>query len=212
MLISVWDTVFKLMKKIVNFCLTFMCSFMFLSQHATAQQNNISIIPISTFRNYNWGVGIAYERLIGKEGRFGVIVPFSLAFINDVFSVDAGQRNSNRFQLNPGIRYYMVQTNNMLYGVGLSYYYIRGKTEYYGFGYYPGQTQSESWKYTIWQAGPMLNNYASFNINKHFYVGIEVGVGMNIVNKGKQEPTGEVYKRDAEKLMLQTNFQIGYRF
>jgi hypothetical protein len=35
---------------------------------------------------------------------------------------------------------------------------------------------------------------------------------MNIVNKGKQEPRGEVYKRDAEKLMLQTNFQIGYRF
>ncbi|WP_222164688.1 hypothetical protein [Edaphocola aurantiacus] len=200
------------MKKIYASLLILICSVKGFSQHTAPLKNSINIIPVATFYTYNWSMGIAYERLIDHKGRFGVNIPVLLAFMNDGFNVDAGVENSNRLQLNPGFRYYPVRNKTMTYGVGLSYYYFRGKIEYYGFGYYSGQTQYESWKYTIWQAGPMLNNYAGFNINEHFYVGIEVGVGVNIINKGKVESTGEVYRRNAEKEMFQTNFQIGYRF
>lgn len=189
-----------------------LCSLNGFAQKAAILKNSIAVSPIATFYNYNWSVGIAYERLIDNKGRFGINIPVYHAFVNEEFNVDAGTNNTNWWQLNPGFRYYPVRGKIVNYGVGLSYYYIRGKTEYYGFGYYSGQTQYESWKYTIWQAGPMLNNYAAFNINKHLYAGIEFGIGMNIINKGKQEPIGEVYNRNAEKLMSQTNFQIGYRF
>lgn len=184
-----------------------MCSFKGFSQHTAALKNNFNIIPIATFYTYNWSVGVSYERLIDHKGRFAVNVPVFLAFMNDGFNVDAGERNGNRIQLNPGFRYYPIRSKILTYGLGLSYYYIRGKTEPWDL-YTPG-----SHKYDMWQAGPMLNNYLGFNINKRIHIGMEFGIGINTVDKVKVLSTGKVWNTNSpEKVMPQTNFQIGYRF
>lgn len=193
------------MKAILYFVLIFMGSFNSFAQDATILKNNLNVIPISTFSTFNWGVGVSYERLIGFKGKFGVNFPVFLAFQNDGFNVDAGEKNSNRIQLNPGIRYYPLRKKIMTYGVGVSYYYIKGKTEYWDL-YTPGEHI-----YTMVQAGPMLNNYIGFNINKRFNIGMEFGIGLNIVNETKALSTGSRWQGPHE-VMSQTNFHIGYRF
>lgn len=202
------DTVFfSIMRTILYSLLILGFSVHSFAQDTVIQKNNIKVIPISTFTTFNWSFGLSYERLLDAKGKLGIKLPVQLAIMNDESNADVGWRNGNRIQLNPGIMYYPFGNGRrVVYGAGLSYYYISGNSVFWD-----AYTPLPEYRYHFKTSGPMLNNYIGFNIDRHFNIGMEFGIGYSVIKESRNLELNRTYKEPAN-MIGHTNFQLGYRF
>jgi len=176
---------------------------------ATAQQNNygpniVRIMPLTAF-NGGVGLGASYERILDKDGKIGLNIPFSLGFNNNG---DYNNDMNTTFMFNPGIKFYPGGQRKVTYALGASLFTSFGTNN--GYRYDINQSYQYVNANTL-QAGIMVNNYLQFNLSPKVNIGLELGVGPAYIDQEK-DVTNNVMYNHGLNVMGQFSFHIGFRF
>ncbi|MEO6831326.1 MAG: hypothetical protein ABI378_03615 [Chitinophagaceae bacterium] len=193
-----------------------------MSNHKTVSEagygNNIlSFAPIQMTEESTVGVGIQYERILDKNGIFSFYLPIAASFFDDARSYYNSSTGSyindskTRMMLTffPGLKIYPA-------GSGRRFSYSVGPSLGFGFGtrYVSTQTYDPilggyNTIYTekdVFKMGLLVNNGLNFQPTKHFYLGLEFGLGFTYYsNRYSNYSIGE-------DPLVQFNFKMGYRF
>lgn len=178
---------------------------------ATAQQSNntygpsmIRIMPLTAF-NGGVGLGLSYERILDKDGKIGLNIPFSLGFNNNG---DYSDDLNTTFMVNPGIKFYPMGHRKVTYALGASVFASFGSNNGYRYN------QNQNYQYVnanTLQAGIMVNNYLQFNLSPKVNIGLELGVGPAYIDQ-ETDVTNNVTTNNGLNVMGQFSFHIGFRF
>ncbi|WP_129020148.1 hypothetical protein [Edaphocola flava] len=176
---------------------------------ATAQQNNygpniIRIMPLTAF-NGGVGLGASYERILDKDGKIGLNIPFSLGFRNNG---DYNNDMNATFMVNPGIKFYPGGQRKVTYALGASLFASFGTNN--GYRYDINQSYQYVNANTL-QAGIMVNNYLQFNLSPKVNIGLELGVGPAYIDQ-ERDVTNHITYNNGLNVMGQFSFHIGFRF
>ncbi len=181
----------------------------------------ISISPVSV-GGEGIGVGLAYEQMLDKKGRFSVFVPFHVSYSgygksnNDaepLSTLDAYNIFQRIAQFSPGVKFYPTGNRGKVrYAVGaqLNYqdgFYKTGGYERYGRGrviYTPPDNVR------LRKTGLMLNNSINLFPTPHIYIGADLGLGATVYNQEEIPYTNTLTKRGTDGL-IQVSFRIGIR-
>jgi hypothetical protein len=171
-------------------------------------KNIIAIAPIQMTNESVSGIGIHYERIMDKDGMFSIYLPVAISFYDEEAGVNL--KESRTFvNAYPGLKIYPGGSGRRVsYSVGASF----------GFGF--GNKFKEvrvqdpiTGSYTLtykdaslFKTGFMVNNGLNIQPTKHFYVGLEFGIGILYYNNEKTDYTV------GEEPFVQFNFKMGYRF
>lgn len=173
--------------------------------------NIISIMPLQITSNV--GVGIAYERVIDKDGILSFYLPATIAFVSNAVDPVTGiatnnTRNNPTFYIMPGLKFYPTGGKGVVrYSVGPNLTYITGKEYVNNFiyddmGNIIGQDIGDKQRSAL---GIMVTNGLNINPNAHLHLGLELGIGFTYFNK-----IGNV--NDNSEPIAQFGFKLGYRF
>jgi hypothetical protein len=176
---------------------------------ATAQQNNygpniIRIMPLTAF-NGGVGLGASYERILDKDGKIGLNIPFSLGFRNNG---DYNNDMNATFMVNPGIKFYPGGQRKVTYALGASLFASFGTNN--GYRYDINQSYQYVNANTL-QDGIMVNNYLQFNLSPKVNIGLELGVGPAYIDQ-ERDVTNHITYNNGLNVMGQFSFHIGFRF
>lgn len=173
--------------------------------------NFVRFAPVSVL-DIGIGVGLSYERLMGKDNIIGVILPFNVLFPIDDYS-SSGRTNGPYLYFTPGVKIYPFGHRKVSYSLGpnLMFGYGKGKA-----WVYTGGPFSQEANVTKFRFGMLVNNYLTINATENFNVGIEAGLGIRYVDQNKIEPvTGGYSYIEKENGIMPTgqfNINFGIRF
>ena len=167
------------------------------------------------------GIGVSYERLFGRKGRFGLELPFMIAFSsnkdfdNGTVGYAGITQKFTSLYIMPGIKFYPAPCNTKIrYSVGLSFFGIFGSeplsiyeanSPVYSSGpyNYPAGTQHYS------MYGPMISNAINFAAAKHLEMALELSAGIQVSDNRYAAP---VETLGLPLPFYQFGFKIGYRY
>lgn len=191
--------------------LSFLMILVIAAGSASAQKNNtaygpniVRIMPLTAF-NGGVGLGLSYERILDKDGKIGLNIPFSLGFNNNG---DYNNDMNTTFMFNPGIKFYPGGQRKVTYALGASLFASFGTNNGYRYD------QSQSYQYVnanTLQAGIMVNNYLQFNLSPKVNIGLELGVGPAYIDQ-ERDVTNNITYNNGLNVMGQFSFHIGFRF
>ncbi|KAA6438657.1 hypothetical protein FEM33_18525 [Dyadobacter flavalbus] len=135
------------------------------------------------------GLGISYERIIDKQGYFGIIVPFTLVLpesYSSSFTYD-NRSGTEVFYFSPGLKIYPAGQRRVTYAVGPNLFTGFGHRWVYGNYYDPrtGSYTNTEGKAKIFRFGLMVNNYINFQITPRFQLGLNAGLGSRYIENEK---------------------------
>lgn len=173
-------------------------------------RNIIAFAPVQMTEESVSGLGLHYERIIGKSGSFAFDLPVVISFYGENNGSNPAKRDQRIFTfLYPGAKFYPG-------GSGRRASYSVGPSLGFGFGSkykvtrtYDPVTGSLLYRYddaSVFKAGLMINNGVNIQPTKALYVGAEFGIGILYYDN---EDTDFVV---GDKAMIQFNLKIGYRF
>lgn len=165
--------------------------------------NIISIMPMQLFAE-GPGVGLAYERVLDKNGILSFYLPMGVAFVDNGNVNPMGAKNYPTYYIMPGLKFYPTGGKGVVrYAVGPNLAYVNGKRNDFiydnmgnvtGFGL---QTRSA--------LGIMVTNSLNINPTTHIHLGMELGLGFNYFDRFNGVDMGATG-------LVQFGFKIGYRF
>jgi hypothetical protein len=211
-----------------------------------------NIISISPFRindesggnskgNLPPGVGLYYEHILDKKGKFSFYLPLTLSFYsiyNETYD-DNGLRGHINFtqkegthaffMMAPGIKFYPDGTNHRLtYNLGTSLVIGFGRKYntalvYTNYGPVPLQGNPGLFKDSttavaineskpVFKAGLLLTNGVNFMATKHIYTAVELGLGLAFSNNEYEYDHNFTGDGTFYNLMFEFNVKVGYRF
>jgi hypothetical protein len=160
----------------------------------------ITFAPIQ-FTENGVGFGIGYERALDKTGIVAFVLPSVLTF--SMGSADNNNMNSEpaydpMFYLMPGIKFYpMGSREHVTYGVGAHLVMGGGTSTTYN----DYSVKDVRTRYVL---GTIINNSLNINQTKHFYLGLELGLGFTYLHVLDGNTS-------AVRFLTQGGFKIGYR-
>lgn len=160
------------------------------------------------------GFGISYERILDKNGYFGLLLPFTVT-ISDSYYFPIGLETSNNeemYYFSPSLKIYPFGQKRVTYAIGPTLYAGVGK-RWYNYTDYNPTTQvhtSHEEERERFRMGMIVNNYVNFQITKHFHIGLNAGVGPRYIDREKFQST--TYKTRGMEITGEFNFNLGFRF
>lgn len=172
--------------------------------------NIISVMPMQITSGV--GVGLAYERVLDKEGILSFYMPATVAFNDNTIDPVTGTTTTGNTQptyyIMPGVKFYPTGGKGVVrYAVGPNLAYVTGNDYvnellYDNAGNVVGQ--DIGWRKRS-ALGIMITNSLNINPTAHIHMGLELGLGFTYFNK--------VANRTVNTDFLgQFGFKIGYRF
>jgi hypothetical protein len=150
-----------------------------------------NMISFSPFKALDSGIGfgINYERIIDKQGFFGIILPFTLTLPdNSMNSISYDTRSGTEiFYFSPGLKIYPAGQRRVTYAVGPNLFTGFGHRWVSGNFYDPktGSYTSTEGRAKVFRFGLMVNNYINFQITPGFQFGLNVGLGSRYIENEK---------------------------
>jgi len=160
------------------------------------------------------GFGISYERILDKNGYFGLLLPFTLT-IPDSYYFPTGSETSDNDQMyyfSPSLKIYPFGQKRVTYAVGPTLYAGAGK-RWYNYTEFIPTTQvyiTHDEDRDRFRMGMIVNNYVNFQITKHFQIGLNAGVGPRYIDREKFG--SKVYRTRGMEITGEFNFNLGFRF
>lgn len=189
-------------------------SFINISENSNYGKNIITVSPVFMSNTSVVGIGVGYERLLGKKNVFGITLPLGYSF--DYVQVPNNIERSMLW-LNPGVKFYPTgNTGPVRYAVGLSFVTGFGHEKYTSiqYDYSRGTSRVYDVNDPITVFGGMLHNSLNLQPTANLYLGLDAGVGLCFLVDdavpGDYHPV--YYTTDIEVPLLQFQFKIGYRF
>ncbi|GGB99438.1 hypothetical protein [Dyadobacter sediminis] len=149
-----------------------------------------NLINFSPFQALDSGIGfgINYERIIDKQGYFGITLPFALTFPDNSSSIAYDTRQGTEiFYFSPGLKIYPAGQRRVTYAVGPNLFTGFGHRWIYNDFYNPntGSYTSTEARAKVFRFGLMVNNYINFQITRAFQLGLHLGLGSRYVDNEK---------------------------
>ena len=155
--------------------------------------NIISVMPMQITSDV--GVGLAYERVIDKDGILSFYLPVTIAFANNntvdpITGVPTNTPTGSAptYFIMPGLKFYPTGGKGVVrYAVGPNLAYITGERfansefVYDNNGNITGQIPA-GWKSRT-ALGIMVTNSLNINPTAHLHLGLELGLGFTYFNK-----------------------------
>jgi hypothetical protein len=159
------------------------------------------------------GLGFSYEVLVDKRGYFGVILPFSVMFPDQVFyDFDGNGVQRKTFYLSPGLKIYPFGQRRVTYAVGPTFFTGFGKG-YRNNGIYDPNTGTYTdlgARSRTFRFGLIVNSYVNFQITPQFQIGLNGGLGSRYVDR---ETFNSMRSTDnGINITGEFNFNLGLRF
>ncbi|PZF71797.1 hypothetical protein [Taibaiella soli] len=194
-----------------SIALSIALSGLLLHSNAYSQENTtrniISVSPAQVTNASLTGFGLQYERMLSKK--FSLYIPVAYSFgKNDPCEPASRVQMGYVF---PGIKFYPAgNAHTVSYSFGPSLGLGVGRLTNSGeFNWCPAGEPSDpptlKRHSTEIQFGLLINNALNINISRHFYTGLEAGMGIMYFDK----VDGKNYGQD---IMIQGNLRFGYRF
>jgi hypothetical protein len=185
------------------------------SSHSnTTYPNFLRFYALNAFVDGDVGVGLGYERIISKDGKVGLSIPFHIGFRQEP-NYNMGTNSTignNGFLFNPGLKFYPSGQRKVNYSIGLSLFGLYATND--GFEWDSNLGVSRLMQKEITKAGMLINNAVQFNVGERFNLGMELGLGPAYLNREKvQSPVGveTTYNRGIG-FMANFNMHVGIRF
>src|SRR5690606_29386857 len=93
------------------------------TNNAVAYPNSLRFYALNAFVEGGVGVGFGYERLVSKDGKVGVNIPFHFGFRQEPNYNGNGNTSdisNSAFMFNPGLKFYPAGQRRVNYSIGLS--------------------------------------------------------------------------------------------
>lgn len=185
--------------------------------------NNIIAFFPMLVNNGGVGLGVSYERLLGKNSFVSFYLPLSATFTSDYNSyyngnnvIVNGDRTSYTYFAMPGIKIYPTGAKGKVrYGVGpaiaLRYSNDAGYSQPY---YSPNGSVIYNYnRQDYFTAGAVINNSLNISPTKRLYLGLELALGFAFYeNYNGNGYTYGFEPYDMDEPLVQLGFKIGYRF
>lgn len=149
---------------------------------------NILTFSPMTLSNVGIGVGLGYERILDKDGKFAFVLPISYFYNNlsgdyDPYPYNGGNSSQaiNFLAVAPGIKIYPTGFGVVRYGIGASLAFGTGTTRSYEYNPLTGYNSYVSNDRFV--MGFMVNNSLNINPTPKVYLGLEMGMGTTYVNQ-----------------------------
>lgn len=178
--------------------------------------NILTIAPIQMTNESVAGIGLQYERMLDKRQMFSLYIPVAVSFYTDEHYTVLGynqktQRSFTYFY--PGVKVYPAgSAHRAAYSIGASVvlgfgtkYKEEQEQVYDPFSgtYYNQYVYKEG---AVFKSGFMINNGLNLQPTRHFYIGLEFGIGFLYTNNESSDFT------IGNEPVVQFNFKGGYRF
>ncbi len=163
------------------------------------------------------GAGLCYERITGKGGHFGLVLPLVYSFTSErdfsseYFYVTPLARTSGYHSLMaaPGVKYYPDRSSNAVrYALGGNMYIISGKEPYsmYDTRYQNGYPVAGDRQYTV--LGLMMTNSVNVSLGRRFYM--EASLNVTQVMYDDRRINNDIFET-ALSMILQGYIKAGIR-
>ncbi len=195
----------------------------------TKYGNNILALSPVSFNNDGVGLGLSYERVLGKKGIASFYLPLTVAFnMNNRNNYYGSGYNDNitysTFNAMPGIKFYPTGNRGKVrYAVGPNVLVSYGTEPGYYTSpmYYPNGTIA-SYNYNSierFRMGMLVSNSLNICPTPHLYLGLELNLGFVYLNETNYSSSyynnyyyGGYYDNNDDVVYAQFAFKIGYRF
>lgn len=168
--------------------------------------NIVRIMPLAIFEDRNIGMGVSYERLIGKSHKLGINIPFYYGYKVLSYGTEDYMPYGDFLMFNPGVKFYLVNKTKVTFAIGPSIFASFGKGEHN----VAGNFTISSYPITSREVGFLANGYIRFNITPRFNLGFELGLGPTFLT----QYTNEQQQKTTESSHVYGvgSFHFGYRF
>lgn len=177
-----------------------------LCSKAFAQKNIVSIVPVSEFTQQLFSLGISYERLLHKNGKWGIKIPVYQALTNSGMFIDVSTNYKFTLQTSPGIYFYPFGQRSFTWGVGISYVHIISRFDVINYNNGP-----LSYRVIVTTQALTLNNSFRFDINKRFCIAADLDLGHTLSENTNQLDLGRKNK-GINYLLSHYSMGIGVKF
>ena len=168
----------------------------------------VTVVPIQFLSNnqddYSGGdvaLGVAYEKILKNE-YVGIKLPFSFSLKSPGF-----------FYFMPGVKLYPKKQGVVKYAVGPQFSLGIGTVKRKVYDYNSPYGTYIIYKENSTQLGFMINNSLNVTVAKEFYLGIELGIGVQYFDS--RDNNDQYFNDDYNSTLnatAQFNFSMGYRF
>jgi hypothetical protein len=184
--------------------------------------NIISVSPIC-INEAGIGIGLAYERMLDKKGKFTFFLPLSYhvggfrkSYDDDppVSYLNGFDKQIRILNFNAGVKFYPTGSRGKVrYALGVLFNCQYGQEFEGGSGSVPPYSSyiPPVDKVVMQRAGFLINNSLNLSLTKRFYMGLDVGYGITAINR-KEQPYSTILVGQGADALTQFNFRLGYRF
>lgn len=176
-------------------------------------KNMINVSPFKALDS-GPGFGISYERLLDKNGYFGLLLPFTMT-IPDSYYIPVGTEgkdNSEMYYFSPTLKVYPFGQKRVTYAVGPTLYAGVGKrwNNYTDYNPTTGVYISREEQWERFRMGMIVNNFVNFQITSRFQIGLNAGVGPRYIDR--QTYDSRTTRTKGFEITGEFNFNLGFRF
>ncbi len=171
--------------------------------------NIIRISPITAL-DMGAGLGMGYEKILGKDRSISIILPAYFLFDTDSYN---NSYKDNYIYFTPGLKVYPFGQRKVTYALGPNLMLGYGKESFSDYNY--NTNQYDNTKITHLRMGVIVNNYVNFNITPVLNLGLELGLGVCYIAKTTTERDFFPYKTTNYKALEPTglfSMTLGFRF
>lgn len=176
-------------------------------------RNKIDVSPFKALDS-GPGFGISYERILDKNGYFGLWLPFTMT-LPDSYYISAGTEGSDNDQMyyfSPTLKVYPFGQRRVTYAIGPTLYAGIGKNfnSYTNYDPNTGVFTTVDEDRDRFRMGMIVNNFVNFQITPHFQIGLNGGVGPRYIDR---ETLGaRTFRNRGMEITGEFNFSLGFRF
>ena len=176
--------------------------------------NSVRFYALNAFVDGGVGVGLGYERLVSKDGKVGVSIPFHFGFRQEpnYMNNNTSNINNNAMMFNPGLKFYPSGQRKVNYAIGLSLFGLYATDD--RFDWDSNTAINRLVKREIIRGGMLINNSIQFNVGDRFNLGMELGLGPAYLNRERVNPNNTTYTTYNRGIDFMANFNmhVGIRF
>lgn len=175
-----------------------------------------NMINVSPFKALDSGPGfaISYERLLDKNGYFGLLLPFTMT-VSDSYYFPIGTddiQNEEMYYFSPTLKVYPFGQKRVTYAVGPTLYAGVGRkwSNYTDYNPTTGVYISRDEQRDRFRMGMIVNNFVNFQITSRFQIGLNAGVGPRYIDRETYE--SRTIRTKGFEITGEFNFNLGFRF
>ncbi|ACT96294.1 hypothetical protein [Dyadobacter fermentans] len=177
------------------------------------RKNKIDISPFKALDS-GPGFGLSYERILDKNGNFGLLLPLTMTLPDSYYFTVGSDRNQSdqMYYFSPTLKVYPFGQRRVTYAIGPSLFAGVGKrfNNYTDFDPSTGVYTSRDEERDRFRMGMLVNNFVNFQITQHFQIGLNAGLGARYIDQEKFRSS--TFRTTGMEITGEFNFNLGFRF